>query len=301
MINNMKKLLFLFSVIALAACGDSDDGVNTPPDVPSPRLLTVEVGENPMQDESANAREMTRAGDATTTASLSNFYMNYQNNKYTFTKGGTGWNTIPWPTGDEKDTKIDFYAYNYDRVDGTAFQWNGGNPYVAFTMDENAFVQKDFLVATHKQISYNDANGHVSLTFDHACAAVQFNICQTQTVTNQGHKFAVNSVVLKNVCKNGDYYYDSGWKLDSKYSIYTDYTLTNKKAISLTTDYQTLPCQWLFLIPQPQTGVKLEIKYTVDDSAEKTKTIDVGTGSWVKGTKYIINIKVGTSFIIPQS
>jgi hypothetical protein len=222
--------------------------------------------------------------------------MNYENNKYNFTKGGTGWSTITWPDGVGNDTTIDFYAYN-----GGTFVWTENNPHIAFAMDENAFAQKDFLVATHKNISYSSSGGNVSMTFDHACAAVQFNICQTKTVTDQGHEFAVNSVVLKHVCKNGDYYYDSGWKLDSNYSLYTDYTLTNKEAISLTTDYQTLPCQWLFLIPQPQTGVQLEIKYTVDGSAEQTKTINVGTGSWVKGTKYIINIKVGTSFIIPQS
>ena len=278
------------SVIALAACGDNDDAVTTPVEpAPTPRLLTVEVSENPMQDNEASARVMNRTAAATTTATLSSFTMNYTDAWYNnFTKTGGTWSTADWPYGVNENTKIDFYAYN-----AGSFQWNSGTPYVSFMMDEDAFSQKDLLVATHKQISYNDAKGKVSLTFDHACAAVQFQICQTKKVTDEEHKFTVNSVVLKNVCKNGDYYYDSGWTLGSNL---TDLTLTNS-TITLTTAYQLLPCQWLFLIPQSQDGIQLEIKYTVDEGAEKTKILNVGTDSWEQGKQYTVNIRVGSSFL----
>ena len=278
------------SVIALAACGDNDDAVTTPVEpAPTPRLLTVEVSENPMQDNEASAREMKRTAAATTTASLSSFTMNYTDAWYNnFTKTGGTWSTADWPYGVNENTKIDFYAYN-----AGSFQWNSGTPYVSFMMDEDAFSQKDLLVATHKQISYNDAKGKVSLTFDHACAAVQFQICQTKTVTEQKHSFTINSVVLKNVHKDGDYNYDSGWTLGSNL---TDLTLTNS-TITLTTAYQLLPCQWLFLIPQSQDGIQLEIKYTVDQGAEKTKILNVGTDSWEQGKQYTVNIRVGSSFL----
>lgn len=278
------------SVIALAACGDNDDAVPIPIEpTPSPRLLTVEVSENPMQDNEASARVMNRTAAATTTATLSSFTMNYTDAWYNnFTKTGGTWSTADWPYGVNENTKIDFYAYN-----AGSFQWNSGTPYVSFTMDEDAFSQKDLLVATHKQISYNDAKGKVSLTFDHACAAVQFQICQTKTVTEQKHSFTINSVVLKNVHKDGDYNYDSGWTLGSNL---TDLTLTNS-TITLTTAYQLLPCQWLFLIPQSQDGIQLEIKYTVDEGAEKTKILNVGTDSWEQGKQYTVNIRVGSSFL----
>lgn len=278
------------SVIALAACGDNDDAVPIPIEpTPSPRLLTVEVSENPMQDNEASARVMNRTAAATTTASLSSFTMNYTDAWYNnFTKTGGTWSTADWPYGVNENTKIDFYAYN-----AGSFQWNSGTPYVSFTMDEDAFSQKDLLVATHKQISYNDAKGKVSLTFDHACAAVQFQICQTKTVTEQKHSFTINSVVLKNVHKDGDYNYDSGWTLGSNL---TDLTLTNS-TITLTTAYQLLPCKWLFLIPQSQDGIQLEIKYTVDEGAEKTKILNVGTDSWEQGKQYTVNIRVGSSFL----
>ena len=278
------------SVIALAACGDNDDAVTTPVEpAPTPRLLTVEVSENPMQDNEASAREMKRTAAATTTATLSSFTMNYTDAWYNnFTKTGGTWSTADWPYGVNENPKIDFYAYN-----AGSFQWNSGTPYVSFMMDEDAFSQKDLLVATHKQISYNDAKGKVSLTFDHACAAVQFQICQTKTVTEQKHSFTINSVVLKNVHKDGDYNYDSGWTLGSNL---TDLTLTNS-TITLTTAYQLLPCQWLFLIPQSQDGIQLEIKYTVDQGAEKTKILNVGTDSWEQGKQYTVNIRVGSSFL----
>ena len=279
------------SVIALAACGDNDDAVPIPIEpTPSPRLLTVEVSENPMQDNEASARVMNRTAAATTTATLSSFTMNYTDAWYNnFTKTGGTWSTADWPYGVNENTKIDFYAYN-----AGSFQWNSGTPYVSFMMDEDAFSQKDLLVATHKQISYNDAKGKVSLTFDHACAAVQFQICQTKTVTEQKHSFTINSVVLKNVHKDGDYNYDSGWTLGSNL---TDLTLTNS-TITLTTAYQLLPCQWLFLIPQSQDGIQLEIKYTIDGGAEeKTKVLNVGTGNWEQGKQYTVNIRVGSSFL----
>lgn len=286
----MRELFFVMSVIALAACGDNDDAVPIPIEpTPSPRLLTVEVSENPMQDNEASARVMNRTAAATTTATLSSFTMNYTDAWYNnFTKTGGTWSTADWPYGVNENTKIDFYAYN-----AGSFQWNSGTPYVSFTMDEDAFSQKDLLVATHKQISYNDTKGVVSLTFDHACAAVQFQICQTKKVTDEGKNFIINSVVLKNVCKNGDYYYDSGWTLGSNL---TDLTLTNS-TITLTTAYQLLPCQWLFLIPQSQDGIQLEIKYTVDEGAEKTKILNVGTDSWEQGKQYTVNIRVGSSFL----
>lgn len=278
------------SVIALAACGDNDDAVPIPIEpTPSPRLLTVEVSENPMLDNEASARVMNRTAAATTTATLSSFTMNYTDAWYNnFTKTGGTWSTADWPYGVNENTKIDFYAYN-----AGSFQWNSGTPYVSFTMDEDAFSQKDLLVATHKQISYNDTKGVVSLTFDHACAAVQFQICQTKKVTDEGKNFIINSIVLKNVRKNGDYYYDSGWTLGSNL---TDLTLTNS-TITLTTVYQLLPCQWLFLIPQSQDGIQLEIKYTVDEGAEKTKILNVGTDSWEQGKQYTVNIRVGSSFL----
>lgn len=288
MINDMKKLLFLFSVIALAACGDSDDGVNTPPDVPSPRLLTVEVGENPMQDESASAREMTRTAAATTTASLSSFTMHYTNEwSKTFEKTGDTWSTATWPgSGTDtigNDKKLDFYAH-----DGGTFNWNSGNPYVVFKMDNNPFEQKDFLVATHKNISFNDNQGKVSLTFDHACAAVQFKVYKEVDTD-----YTVNSIILKGMKNQANYSYSTGWGTPGYSTDWADetkryYTLTESD-ITVTTEMKLLPCKWLFFIPQAKDGIQIVINYNTD----KQKILTLSSGTWEAGKKYTINIRIG--------
>jgi hypothetical protein len=234
----------------------------------------------------------TRAGDPTTTATLSNFSMNYQDNKYNFTKTDETWSTNTWPGGVGNDQKIDFYAYT-----GGTFNYNSGNPYVSFTVQETVANQHDLLVAEHKQISYNDAGGHVSLLFDHACAAVRFTVQISNTLhTNLGADLTVNSIVLKNVNSNGKYHYSSKSWTDQSGS--RPYTLTNA-AITVTTTPQQLSSNYLYMIPQTRaadgtTGTYLEISY--ERNGTKTATIPLNI-DWKAGESYPINIKLGTTLI----
>ena len=294
--NKMKWAPFaltLFTIPLVSSCS-SDDEEEEQQEVKRP--ISVVVSENPMKEEESGSR-ITRADDPTTTGTLTEFKMMYQadaetKTEYTAEKTGSpaNWGLTPshWPTTVGNTEKIDFYAYN-----GGTFNYNNGTPYVAFETEGSAFSQKDYLVATHKNISYNDKQGVVSLSFDHACAAVEFNICQTQKISS--HTIVVKSVVLKNVKKKGDYYYESGWSLGGET---TNYTLIDGD-ITLETNptYKRLPCKWLFLIPQSKDGIKLDITYTVDSGSEKHKEIPIGSDSWAAGYYYTINIKVGTSFL----
>lgn len=274
----MKKFILLLSVFAFVACNDDkDDNISYLPSVPEPqRLLTVEVSEDPMQGKGA----MTKAA-VITTASLSKFWMNYQDlYKYDFTKTGDTWNTATWPASVDSDDKIDFYAYN-----GGTFTWNGGAPYVSFTQEESAFYQKDLLVATHKQISYNDNAGKVSLLFDHACAAVQFYIYKQEAAD-----YVVKSVVLKDVAKQGSYHYNSNSWTDVNTK--TDYTLTNGDIAPSTTP-TLLPCEGMFFIPQEKSAIGIEVTYTKNGSTQKTKTLHMASGTWQAGYQYTEKIKIG--------
>lgn len=288
----MKKIFFFTFLTAafLAACSSDDQ------DEPKqePRLITVEVTENPLLDANGEPKQLpTRTEAATTSETLSAFSMNYTGDyTYGFTKTGGSWDTNTnkwdWPVSGN-NTKIDFYAYN----DGT-FQWNSGNPYLSFTMDASASNQTDLLVATHKAISYNDAKGKVSLDFDHACAAVKFNIYKTAGVGKKS--VIVKSVVLSGVQNKGDYYYNKETKWQSlSLPGSASYTLTTGD-ITLTTDKQALPCGYLFLIPQSKKGLTLTVYYTVDGGTETSYAFNL-SGTWEAGTEYIVNISMGTSII----
>lgn len=301
---NMKKIGFLSLLVAcaFAACSETDNPVNRPADEQQApeRLITVEVSENPLTDEATGAPVFgTTRAVATTTATLAAFSMNYTDSyKYNFTKTGDTWSTNSWPSIGHNE-KIDFYAYTGGAT-SKPFNYNSGNPYVSFTVDENASTQHDLLVATHKEIAYNDASGHVSLSFDHACAAVQFNIGQSQTL--QGQSVTYTSIALVGIYNSGKYYYNStpspSW---SDLSGNATYTMESATSVDIPTSTQAhegaraLSCGNLFMIPQAHSNAKIRIIYK---KGEDTKTADIPlTIDWKAGYLYTINIRLGTSII----
>ena len=288
----MKKIGFLSLLVAcvFVACSDSD----TPEEQPAKRLLTVEVSENPLTDEATGAPALgiTRSANYTTTETLNAFSMNYTGSyKYDLTKSGSTWTTNDWPV--DNNVKIDFYAYT-----GGDFIYSAADPYVSFEVDQTVSSQHDLLVAVHKDIAYNDAGGKVSLSFDHACAVVQFNVQLTNKLrTELGSNLSVNSIVLQNVIYQGQYHYNStpSWTLGENQ---TNFELTNS-LITVGTELQGLPCGYLFMIPQSRdangtTGTYLKVSYTT--SAAKTATIPLDI-NWQAGYLYTINIRLGTKLI----
>ena len=285
----MYKTLFLSLLTATMLVACSSDDVEEPQLPEEPRLLTVEVTENTLLDTNgAPMQAPTRTEAPITTETLKKFSMNYQSSQYDFTKTSGTWSTNSWPTTVGTDAKIDFYAYNA----GT-FYWNGGNPYVSFEMSASeGFNLTDLLVAKHQNISFNDAGGKVSLTFDHACAAVKFCISKTSGVGEKN--IVVKRVELSGVRNRGEYHYNTpAWEYLPGSAIYT-LTVSD---ITLTTEKVTLPCGYLFLIPQTKEGLKLTVTYTVD-ADETVKSHDFNlSGEWRAGTEYVVNINMGTSII----
>lgn len=304
------KIIALLLVAGLAACSSDDEtergllredaqNLKKRPlfdeELKEMRLITVDVEETPMTDVSAAEEEKmeTRATATTTTNSLAAFSMNYQSNKYPFTKDGGVWSTSSWP-GVGNSQKIDFYAYTR----GT-FYYNSGNPYLTYTVEENASTQHDLLVAEHKQIAYNDAEGHVSLSFNHACAAIQFKIGQSETLAEKSVTF--KSITLVDVYKSGDYYYNQipAWQGLSSYAYYT---LEDATSITIPVSTKThegaraLDCGFLFMIPQAHSNAKIRIGYNTD----KTADISLGPINWEAGKLYTISIRLGTKTIVTE-
>ena len=282
-----KQIMLLLATATLfAACGGSDDEAVTPaPQPQQPRMLTVEVSERPLQTE-GTPKAPRRAGAATTTETLNTFRMCTNVSGYIWseelTKTAGKW-TTKWPSSSEE--KYNFYAYNVGSA--KEFVWNGGDPYVSFTMEEEVANQKDFLVAkTAEAKSWSETGGKVSLTFDHACAAVQFFVYKEESVT-----YVVKEIKLLNVKKQGNYYFSKSWRnIDNS----TNYTLT-RGDITPTSTKELLPKGWLYVIPQSKVGMQLQIKYTKDGGTEKTMLIDLSdlSVSWAAGYQYTVNIKIG--------
>ena len=164
--------------------------------------------------------------------------------------------------------------------------WNGGDPYVSFTMEKEVANQKDFLVAkTAEAKSWSETGGKVSLTFDHACAAVQFFVFKEE----ESATYVVKEIQLQNVYKQGDYHFNNNTWSDLKTPTY--FTLTTGD-ITPSDTKTLLPKEWLYVIPQSKEGMKLQIKYTKNGGTETTKLIDL-SGSWAAGNQYTVNIKIG--------
>ena len=291
-------LPLLAAPLFFASCS-SDDSMTPIDEVKTPqRPISVEVSETPFGN-TTEARQLTRAA-ITDLTSFNSFKMTANNpakDNYEVTKNGSWVVNNDWPTDVDDNTSVTFYAYsNGDYND------NSGTPYISFSMDENASAQHDLLVATNT-VSYNDHQGKVPLTFDHACAAVAFNVQITNTLkTNLGSKLTVNSIVLRNVSNTGNYYFGSSTWGDVKASddpkTPPHYTLTNGD-ITVDNTPQALSSNYLFVIPQTRavngtTGTYLEINYTLSGSKQATIPLAV---DWVAGSKYTIDIKLGTTLI----
>ena len=283
-------LPLLAAPLFFASCS-SDDSMTPIDEVKTPqRPISVEVSETPFGN-TTEARQLTRAA-ITDLTSFSAFTMTANKDDHLSVEKKNGkWEVYgSWPAVDD-NTSVNFYAYS----NGT-YNYNSGTPYISFSMDENASAQHDLLVATNT-VSYNEHHGKVPLTFDHACAAVAFNVQITKTLkTKLGTTLTVNSIVLRHVSNTGKYYFGTSTWGDVSGSAY--YTLTSGN-ITVDTKAQALSSNYLFVIPQTRavngtTGTYLEINYTLSGSNQATIPLAV---DWVAGSKYTIDIKLGTTLI----
>ncbi len=304
---NKTKLIFvLLTSLALGACSNSDDDELTSQQ-PKFYPMTIEVTENPMVQDGEGGGT-TRAA-ITTNSSLDKFYMSYvygseaSSDPITATKGSEGkWSsTGSWP---ETSDEVTWYAY----TDGTFNQTEDANklPYINFTVEEAAASQHDLLVATASGTN-SGTGGKLSFTFDHACSALRFYVKKSTNINDK--TLTVSSIVLKNVIKDGKYYYGTqSWTLGTTS---TDYTLLSSSQNLASDSYVLLngseDDSYLFLIPQTLTAwnpsgalsnTYLEVTCTITNTSTSTQVYS-GTAyipfaaTFEKGTKYDVKINIG--------
>lgn len=290
-----KKLIFYTVAMTaglLTACSSDDEQKQEPP----VRHISVEVNQRPMtSDDPTGARSTDTRSAITTTETFSAFSMrgiyNSLTSEYSVSKSNDTWTVTPntWPGGTENNNTTPFYAFSQGE-----FQWNNGDPYISFSIDENASTQHDLLVAKNS-VAYSDHAGKVPLTFDHACAALAFNVFMSNTLSTNlaGKTLTVSSIMLRNVSNTGKYYFERAAWDDVSGSAY--YTLANSD-MNITTTPQALSSNYLFVIPQSSEGTYLDVTYTFTGQTKTSATIPLSM-NWEAGKQYTINIKLGTTLI----
>lgn len=279
----MKKTilsLLLLPAMSLVGCSSDDDNI-TPP-AQTYRPLNVEINE-------------TRAA-ITKTSTLTSFklYAVDPATEYTLNKDDVG-NWVPsplssWPLSADDDDKVTFYA-----IDGGSYSQSG--QHVTLTVNEDAFNQKDLLVAK-TDTSYTKSGGTLCLKFNHVCTAVNFYVNATNTLLGNlgGSTLYITEIKFCNVKNSGRYDLGTGeWTvLDGTSS----YTLTDG-TIAVTNTAVELPCKYLFMIPQTLgEDAKLEFKYKIgENGAEKSNSISLSGKTWNANEQKRIDIKLGTSLI----
>lgn len=201
------------------------------------------------------------------------------------------------------DITVNWYAH----TNGT-FNLNGNNPYISFTVDENATLQKDLLVATASG-TWAGTNGNLSFTFDHACAALRFYVKKANALTST---LDISTVKLCNVYKSGNYYYDGTWTVNTSIdNALSDYTLNTATISNLGSETYTLlngteTDSYLFLVPQTltewdgATGTYVEIDWNYNSGASGTAKVPLPK-TLVKGKKYDIKINMGNTVMTTYS
>ena len=316
---NKKKIMFvLLAGLVMGACSSDDDGqVAQEPSQEQTQTpqksypLSIEVAENPMIQDGEEGSSSRRAA-ITTETTLNGFNMNYVYGEaapgsLTATKTSEGqWtNSEGWPSDAVEGNPT---VYWYASTSGTFNRTDDANkyPYINFTVEEAAASQHDLLVATASG-TYIDTGGKLSFTFDHACSALRFYVKKSTNINDK--TLTVSSIVLKNVIKDGKYYYGTqSWTLGSTS---TDYTLLSSSQTLASDSYVLLngseDDSYLFLIPQTLTAwnpsgalsnTYLEVTCTITNTSTSTQVYS-GTAyipyaaTFEKGTKYDVKINIG--------
>lgn len=307
----------------------------------NPRPMSIKVSSEALEDNAQAAGAM-RKIPPTTTNTLNKFYLNYvydngnvvvgEPELYTDNVEEGEWlvstTTYPgtggWPLLAPNETPVTFYAYANVDVDTEDYDNNmfflddSNQPFIIFGMDEYTRSLNDLLVAQATD-SWANCGGRLNLSFEHACAALEFYISKTSSLDD--YIVDVNNVKIHNVPSVGFYYFNSGnWEAMTDYvEEYTVYALDND-ALTVKNDADGKDLligegNYMFLIPQALTpwnkegsplsssGTYIEIKCKI---SKDENYIIGGASDWgsvylpfeatlLKGRIQPFTIKMGTA------
>ena len=348
---NRRFILLALPLAVLTACSsdDGETGDNSGRPMQESKPFVFNVSQEPLTDPDHPGTRTAIQTEET----FQTFYMNYyvdgtlgNMNFTTVNKDGAHtWKADKmWPSGNTQNKPVHFFAYanvDYNAADdqygeGLLMIKEDTKPVQHYLedieIDETAAHQKDLLVAQTTQTEPSETTDKVvSLTFSHACAALQFSICKTNSLS--AYEIKVNRIILHNIKKKGDYYYnDNSWKNISedaadktKFTLFA-YDNGTQQTVSIPVENDahsnslllaSNADDYMFVIPQTVVGrdenlngAYIEIVCSIigggandNDCADKEGGSDQTMGSvylpfadtWEKGYIHRYNIRMGTS------
>lgn len=268
--------------------------------------LLIEVSEEPMT-YTVGSRSVGTRSAVYTMGNVNTLYLS--DNRTTETDGilnleihreGYRWTVqdYNWPSSMEN---VSFFSWNTR----SELQYDAGYYYIPHAVEQNASSQTDLLVAT---TTVPKNSSRIQLSFNHACAAVNFTISKTEKLRDC--QVIVKKVKLHNIIDEGDYYIGRAnpWVYrNSK----TYYTIRSTEGEVIGTDPTPLMAanDYMFMIPQSLTAwdkssnlqnCYFSIECTINGTIEAKPINFNGTAyipfapAWEAGTMYTVDILLGT-------
>ena len=317
--------LFLLGFTACSSDNDMEEETSVPEQKTKYLPMSIEIGEKPLVDPNAQKSSMKRA-PISYLSDLNSFYLIYN-----YGEGGTNYDSsvsnfgvweatkkqgidgkwecgsggnYGWPDID-LNKQVTWYAFgNFNFNHGINGVSNDDGLCLDFEVEESSTAQSDLLVAK-TQDTYNHKKGYLFFEFEHACAALRFNIKKANNVSTR--TISIKKVTLKNMYNRGSYNLEtSSWNTldDDDKANFTLFEAVDGK--SLTNVYRALYAgdltennenAYLFMIPQvTPSDAEIEIELTLDGD-EKTVTIPFSGQTFGKGFKYEVNLNIGKSVL----
>jgi hypothetical protein len=227
------------------------------------------------------------------------------NRPVTWTNGSSGngtWTYNPiehWPRSNGAWEYVHLFAYSPSAATFVPNKTTSGSPQLHFTTAGDPNDQTDLIVATMYNARGSDNEGKVTFKFDHVLSRIGFRVINAYASAT----IAISSVeVGYSIITAGTYTFSSStvaggtWTYSSTESSGTYDLSTGDVPLASKGDYHDIT-NYLMLIPQTIDGtqMRIELKYTIDSSVEKTANLSASSLTWEPGKAYTYKLNIGAS------
>ena len=321
----MKKLFLLAVSVALFAACSEKVQINESPEIPIDFTRSfIEKGTKALYTTGNFATHGNTMGVFGWKNNSSTYTQVFSDQKVDYDVTASGdWGYSPKKYWDSNANNYVFYAYapHSSAFTGTvtAPTSTSANSFAITGFVQNTTVanQIDLLVDLTSKINYTDNRStqspkpEVSFTFSHILSQVNFVMGVSSNLKDDetANPVAVQSVTLKNVNKQGNYSYNSGWKWSSQSSPVnfsaTTKTVSNKTVVFASTELETTAVgipglEEMLLIPGSVSTYTITVNYTIGtEPYERTinltdfKNGNASLSEWAIGNNYIYNLTIG--------